>query len=149
MKTENTKPDLILLIDDDEDDLFFHRKAIQSSGVDCKIDVCTSGDTAMDYLSNQGEFASRGDQYPQPSVIFLDINMPRVNGWQFLELYDHWLIEKRRDPSTIIVMLSTSIREDDILRAEATPLVDRYVSKPLKSDGICLIFDELFPIWSD
>ena len=52
----NTEPDLILLIDDDEDVNYFHRRAITRSGLKCQIDVCTSGDIAMDYLKNEGEF---------------------------------------------------------------------------------------------
>lgn len=142
-------PELILLIDDDDDDNFFHQRAIKKSELDCQIDVCTSGDKAMDYLTNQGEYASRGTDYRRPDLIFLDINMPRVNGWEFLDQYAESVDANQLDATTIIVMLSNSINADDIDRASANRFVRHYTNKPLKSEGVIEIVKAHFLPTSD
>ncbi|MFK7858383.1 MAG: response regulator [Granulosicoccus sp.] len=139
-----SRPDLILLIDDDEDDNFFHQRAIQKSGLKCRIDICTSGDTAMDYLSNRGEFSSRGAEIRHPDLIFLDINMPRVNGWEFMDQYTQWVNDNDYDPATVIVMVSTSGQTVDIERAKVTPFVGCFVEKPLKPESVLEIVDQYF-----
>lgn len=137
-------PELILLIDDDEDDNFIHKRAIKKSGLECQIDVCTSGDMALDYLTNQGNHASRGTDYPRPDLIFLDINMPRVDGWEFLDQYAQWIDKNRQEAATIIVMLSNSIDPRDINRASANRFVQKYTTKPLKPDEIVDIVSTYF-----
>jgi len=135
----NTGPELIMLIDDDEDDNFFHKRAIRKSGLSCKIDVCTSGDVAIDYLSNQGQYSAAGENYPQPDLIFLDINMPRVDGWEFLERYAHWIDEDENRTLPTIIILSNSNNASDIKRAEANNFVREYVVKPLRKEAVLQI----------
>lgn len=142
----SAKLDLILLVDDDEDDLYFHQRAIRAAGLKCQIDICTSGDIALDYLTNQGEYAVHGAEYKQPDLIFLDINMPRVDGWEFIERYEIWLKSNSRIPTkSVIVMLSTSARRNDIAKAETKEIVRRYVSKPLDTNVIKNIVQDIFP----
>ena len=80
-----TDPISILLIDDDDNDNFFHKRAIDKSGLNCKVDICNGSIDALDYLQNKGQYAHNGSNYPAPKIIFLDINMPKMNGWEFLD----------------------------------------------------------------
>lgn len=75
---------------------------------------------------------------PKPDVLLLDINMPKMNGWQFLEEF-----EKIGAGELKIVMLTSSIDLSDQQKAESLPLVSGYLTKPLNMDKIQTIFDEM------
>ncbi len=134
---------LVLLIDDNQDDNFFHRRAIEKAGCVEVIDICLDGSDALDYLQNMGKYETRGQSYPRPDLIFLDINMPRTNGWEFLDKYS--LLDPRFIGGPIIVMLTTSLNPDDKLRAESCQLVREFTTKPLKQQNFLQILDKHFP----
>lgn len=137
------KINLVLLIDDNEDDNFFHRRAMEKAGRVELIDVCLDGSDALDYLRNMGKYEIRGQDYPRPDLIFLDINMPRTNGWEFLDKYA--LLDARFIGGPIIVMLTTSLNPDDRQRAEGCELVSEFMTKPLKQQTFLEILDKHFP----
>ena len=75
------KLNCILLIDDDPDDNFFHQVVIKQMDIVHRIDIANDGLEALSYLKD--------GQATPPELIFLDINMPRMNGWEFLAEYKH------------------------------------------------------------
>ncbi|MFD0992434.1 response regulator [Tenacibaculum geojense] len=135
------KLNCILLVDDDRATNFFHKMVIEDLKVCNHVQICTDGRDALDYLTNQGDY-SKNKNYPKPELIFLDINMPGLNGFDFLEEYKD-LPSDLKD-SKIIIMLSTSLIEDDRLRAESYKEVSEFKNKPLTEKYITDIIIKYF-----
>ncbi|MBT0607001.1 response regulator [Aequorivita echinoideorum] len=117
----------VLLIDDSESDNFYHERKIRKMGITDNIHISYSGQEALDYLRSELEGV-----HPQPTLIFLDINMPGMNGWEFLEEYEK--LEVAQKGEIILTMLSNSIDERDKERANVYSSVRGFYSKPLNED---------------
>ena len=113
-----------MLIDDDFATNLYHKIVIEECKCTQNIVVKNSGEDALEYLKIPFDEAN-----PKPNVIFLDINMPRMNGWEFLEAYKELPTAQRAD--NVVVMLSTSSNPDDLDRAKADPYIKDYRSKPI------------------
>lgn len=113
----------ILLIDDDEPTNFLNKMTLEQSGFVRHIHVATSGQAALDYL--QGD----ADDCVRPDLIFLDINMPAMDGWEFLDRYKTLPHDKKAH--TVVIMLTTSLNPDDEKRTLAIPEVSGFEHKPL------------------
>ena len=113
-----------MLIDDDQDDNFFHERAIRKYSPESKIIKTTTGLEAISYLRSAIDDVSM-----QPDLIFLDINMPQMNGWQFLEAYDDFATNLKCRAT--IIMLSTSQNPDDVQHSKTWNFVLDFITKPL------------------
>ena len=129
----------ILLIDDSEADNFLHSRIIQKSGITEEIVVKTGVLEALDYLSTRLETG----EFPAPQMVFLDINMPGLSGWDFLERYEQ-LPEAQRH-GIVICMLSTSVAPRDRERADSFESVATYISKPLSKETLLELMAVQFP----
>jgi CheY-like chemotaxis protein len=114
----------ILLIDDDPDDNFLHQLVIEESQLSQHVKVAENGPEALAYLNRTEEAG-----YIHPDVIFLDINMPGMNGFEFLREYEK--LPKPQQPTVVLMMLTTSLNPDDEKRARSYGAVSSYRSKPL------------------
>src|SRR5438093_11072349 len=88
----------VLLVEDDENDVFFFKRAMKLAGWADPLQVVHDGKQAIDYLSGSGQF-SRRDEFPLPALILLALKLPYVNGLEVLK----WI----RDPtafSPLVVM---------------------------------------------
>ena len=121
------KIDCIMLVDDDFGTNLFHKIIIEEGDYTNKIVVVTNGEEALDYLKKP-----KDEENPTPNIIFLDINMPRMNGWEFLVEYEK--LNPVQQADTTIVILSTSSNPEDIRKAKNNPLVQGYKSKPLTDE---------------
>lgn len=128
----------ILLIDDSEGDNFYHARKIKKMGITDNIHTCFSGQEALEYLKSELEGI-----HPQPTLIFLDINMPGMNGWEFLEEYEK--LEMAQQGEVVLTMLSNSIDERDKTKAENFKAIQGFYSKPLNDDYLTSILQKHFP----
>lgn len=131
----------ILLVDDDESDNFIHEIIIKEAGVCNMVKVATDGRKALDYLAKAGN-PDLADEYPKPNIIFLDINMPRMNGFEFLEEYTK--LDKHLKSNVVITMLTTSLNPSDEQRAMAVEEVNEFMNKPLTVDKLNVIIEKYF-----
>lgn len=108
------EPFVILLVEDSADDVFFFRRAVNKSGVPTVTHLATDGIEAMDYLLNKGRFADAAS-FPHPHIMFLDLKLPHVNGFELLE----WMRRHAECPQPPVVILTSSSQPEDQERAEA------------------------------
>lgn len=126
----------IMLVDDNPDDNFFHEREIKRNNPNNLVIKMTSGAKALDYLK------SIRDAGPHPELILLDINMPGMNGWEFLEEYNR--LEKEFKIRSIIIILTTSENPDDVAKAKGWASVSDYRSKPLTGEIMADIIGKYF-----
>lgn len=127
------KFDRVLLIDDNDIDNFINERMITTSHFSKTVVVKNSGESALQYLKDHSSNTA-----VLPEVIFLDLNMPAMDGFGFLAEYDK-LPESVRKFCKVIV-LSSSISPEDINRASTNPYVVKYVNKPLGEKYLDAIF---------
>ena len=121
---------VIMLAEDDDNDVFFMRRALQKSQLDIAIQVVSDGQQAVAYLSGEGKFNNR-DQYPLPSVILLDLKMPFLDGFEVLA----WTRTQPSLKGVPVAVLTSSAEERD--RRRARELGARaYFVKPPKPETI-------------
>lgn len=122
------KINCILLVDDNPADNAFHKIVINKAEVTNHIQIVNNGKEAIDYIIKAGE-QNQPESFPIPDIIYLDINMPKMNGFEFLEEYEK--LENRLKSKVVIIMLTTSLNPDDKERALATKEVTEFQNKPL------------------
>src|SRR5439155_12819930 len=103
---------VILLVEDGEDDVLLIRKAFARAYLDNPMHVVKDGEEAVAYLSGEGQYANRAE-HPLPSLILLDLKMPRMDGFQVLE----WLRAQPGIRGIPVVVLTTSDLMQDVNRA--------------------------------
>jgi CheY-like chemotaxis protein len=131
----------ILVIDDDEPTNFFTHMIIEESGCAKHIKLVQSGQEALEYLIKSEESGDE-ENYPVPDLIFLDINMPAMNGWEFLDEYKR--IKKTHEEKVIIVMLTTSLFPEDKAKANDMAEISGFENKPLTADNFEKIVSKHF-----
>lgn len=108
----NTTLPHLLLVEDDENDVFFLRRALQSAGAAVQLHVASDGRQALDYLQGRGCFADRA-LHPLPALVLLDLKVPYVSGLDVLR-------QIRSDPKLrklIVVVFTSSSLDSDVAQA--------------------------------
>ncbi len=121
----------ILLIDDDPITNFINKRLIQTLGIDHEVVVAENGQEGIDILVTENNAGRRF-----PDVILLDINMPNVNGFQFLE--ELYRLEIMSDAPSRIAILSSSISQLDQSRARELG-IKTYLVKPMSPDTLRIL----------
>ncbi|MBE9599798.1 response regulator [Pedobacter sp. MC2016-24] len=123
----------LLVIDDDDINIFIIKKIVQKTGYNVEMVAKGNGQLAIDYLKSvlhQPNF---------PELILVDINMPILNGWEFLDAYN----ELQVSPPVDLYMLSSSVYENDIEKAKTYTKVKGFISKPLSMERLIELFKQL------
>jgi len=118
----------ILLIDDDEPTNFLNKMILEDMGCAEHIEIVQSGREAISYLTG-GKDIEGAKPFPMPDLIFLDINMPAMDGWEFLELFR--IMAARRQKKAVMIMLTTSLNPEDEIKSAAVAEITTYKNKPL------------------
>jgi CheY-like chemotaxis protein len=124
---ENTAAMRILLVEDNEDDVFLMRQALRSAGILNPMRVVEDGQEAIDYLAGAGKFADR-KLYPFPGLLFLDLKLPRKSGFDVLE----WIDQHAELPRPVIVVLSSSNSPRDRERVLALGAAHYAIKPPVR-----------------
>jgi len=133
-----------MLVDDNPNDNFFHEREIKKNNLATNIITRNTGADALDYLKSK-----KDDKNMQPELIFLDINMPGMNGWEFLHEYNQMDKElpirvHELQNRVIIIMLTNSDNPDDEQRAKTWRFVSDYITKPLTKEKMDDIINRHF-----
>jgi len=137
------KLNCILLIDDDIATNFINKKIIQKANIIDHVQVALNGKEAIEYITSKGKFESDNNKYPKPQMILLDINMPVMDGWEFIEAYQN--LDEAYKKNIIIVMLSSSFNPADKTKAESIPEISEFRQKPMSKDALFEIIGSHFP----
>ncbi len=124
----------ILLVDDSVADNYLHTRIIRNSGVANVISVVHNGIEALEFLTTQENGA-----FPRPDLIILDINMPGMNGWEFLDNY-HQLKEEIKGGAIICMLTSSTLDREKIKEYN---IVDGYIVKPLDNAKFLTILEQV------
>jgi CheY-like chemotaxis protein len=118
----------ILAAEDNADDVFILREAFRKAGVAHRMEDVSDGAAAVAYLNGESVYADRG-LYPFPDFLLLDLNMPRLDGFEVLE----WIRQDPRCKRLIVHVLTASSRDADVQRAYDLG-ANSYLLKPVRMD---------------
>ena len=135
--------DLILLIDDDETTNHVNLRTLKRTNVAADIKIFMNGEQALNYLKTIGEPGITGDAVKYPDLIFLDIKMPIMDGFEFLDSYQD--LNLHTTIPTQIMMLTSSASFYDLNRLEKYGVVKRHFPKPLTDFDVKQIIQDFFP----
>ena len=131
----------ILLVEDDRDDVFIFQRTLKNARIANPVVVVTTGQDAVDYLSHQGKYAD-SEKYPLPFVIFLDLKLPYLDGFEVLS----WIRAQPHLRSIIVVVLSGSDETRDHQKAYALG-ARTYLVKPPQVKDIELFIESMASYW--
>ncbi len=114
----------ILLVDDNEDDVFLMKRALKDAGICNPLLIVQDGQEALDYLQGQGKFQDR-TAYPLPAVVFLDLKLPIRSGLEVLS----WIRAEKELDAMVVVVLTSSNEPKDLNRCYSLG-ANSYLVKP-------------------
>jgi CheY-like chemotaxis protein len=139
------RPITILMADDDEDDRDLTRDALRDTRCVRQIDFVADGQDLVDYLRSEGAYAAAAPQArPQPSIILLDLNMPRKDGREALAE-----IKGDRELRHIPVVVLTTSSDDVDVRSAYELGANSYITKPVTGSRLEAMLDRLAVYWSE
>ena len=131
----------ILLVEDEENDVFFLKNAFKEVGILNPLKVAQDGQEAMDYLSGRGDYADRA-RFPLPSLTLLDLKLPRVMGLEVLK----WMRAQPGLKTLLVIILTSSRLGPDIERAYQLG-ANAYLVKPSSPPELYKIATSIKQFW--
>jgi CheY-like chemotaxis protein len=123
--------DKVLLVEDDPITILVCKRTIEIAGFANEVKSVVNGQEAIDYLK-EASF--------QPNLILLDLNMPILNGWEFLDWFATWVTDTSGIPA--IYILSSTVDPEDQRKAMEYPNVRGFISKPLTKEHLANLAKE-------
>lgn len=136
-----TKIPVVLLVEDDSDDRLLAREAWEETGLEAELRFVENGAEMLDYLQHRGAYAS-AESAPRPSLVLLDLNLPRMDGREALR-------EIRRDPALKrmpVVVFTTSRADTDIVTMYELG-ANSYIAKPTAFEALVRTMRQIGEYW--
>ncbi|MCJ0741283.1 MULTISPECIES: response regulator [Pedobacter] len=124
----------LLVIDDDDINIFIIKKIVEKTDYDVKMLSKNNGQQAIDYIKELIE-----NHAELPHLMLIDINMPVLNGWEFIEAFESLNIQTPID----MYMLSSSVYENDIEKAKTYKTIKGFISKPLSIEKLKELINDI------
>lgn len=131
----------ILLIEDNEDDIFFMKRALKNAGIKNPIQAIEDGQEAIDFFAGTGPYADRS-RFPLPLMTLLDLKLPRKNGLEVLE----W-IRSQSDFSRLVVIVLTSSRHNKDVVSAARLGANSFLVKPSNVEDLSHLMNLIKEYW--
>ncbi len=139
---ENIRPTL-LVVEDNEDDIFFIDRIFRQIGARCDLRFARDGIEAVEYLSGKGQFRDRLKN-PLPTLILMDLKMPRMNGFEVLE----WMHEQPEIKLIPTIVVTSSTLQEDVTRAYRLG-ANAVMNKPVDKDSLTQMLKTFHIYWTD
>jgi len=137
-KQENLKPIEVLLVEDNPGDIVLTKEIFRESKILVNLNVVTDGLEALAYLNKEGEYNGK----PQPNIILLDLNLPKMNGFELLAE-----IKKNKSLKNIpVVVLTCSEATEDIVRIYALR-ANCFITKPVNLEQFNKVIKGISDFW--
>jgi CheY-like chemotaxis protein len=124
--------DSILLIDDDPITLMLCKMVIKKASFSNEIATSKNGEEALQYFDTLKQIDSNNEFKKQPQLIFLDLNMPVMGGWEFLDSFS--TSDYADYNKTKVIILSSTIDPEDLEKSKKYPMVIDFLSKPISKE---------------
>lgn len=131
----------ILLVEDNEDDVFFFKDALHRTGIDLPVEIASDGQQAIDHLIAASAAAGTADSVV-PGVVLLDLNLPRQTGLDVLK----WIRQQPRWKTLIVIVLTSSTSDIDMHQAY-TLGANSYIVKPTNATKLRELIQLLKSYW--
>lgn len=122
----------VLFIDDDAANNFLNQMLVEDLGFAKNISFALNGQEALDILERCTDEAGEENSFPE--LMFVDINMPVMDGFEFMEAFAK--AEKWKNKSVMVCMLTTSLNPSDREKADNINAIQEFVPKPLTQEGL-------------
>ncbi len=133
---EKSKPLVISVVDDDDIYKFTIKRTLDLLKLTKKVLMFSDGEEAIDFLNDNIK-----NTQTLPDIIFLDINMPVMDGFEFMEEFIK--LKPKTDKKIIVYMVSSSVDPADLQRAKEISEISDYIVKPIEADQISEIVESL------
>lgn len=137
-QTETMKPIHILLVEDNEGDILLTKESLESSRIINTLSVVKDGKEAIDFLNKEGKYADAD----QPDLLLLDINLPKMNGFEVLQ----FVKETGNFKHIFVTMLTTSSFEKDIEHCKKK-CANFYITKPVDPANFLDMISKIESFW--
>jgi CheY-like chemotaxis protein len=131
----------LLLVDDNDDDIFFTKQAIKHAQITHPVQAVSDGQEAIDYLNGTGKFKDRA-AYPLPLLVLLDLKMPRKGGLEVVQ----WIRQQPSLKTIVIVILTTSLERSDVDKAYQFG-ANSFLQKPSNTEVLADMMIALKDYW--